>query len=300
MAASIVIPLLKQNDAWLEQCVGSALGQTMECDVVVVTSPGTPESNRGVLAGMQRRCGRLRCVECPAPKGFAGALNLGISVASAERIGFLLSDDWLAPDAVARTLPLTADIVSTAARFYAEDGITELRQLGGARSRAAYAALKDNCARAEFLSHFFLFRRSALEQAGGVDESLGDSPGVDDFDLIWSMLDGGASVAIVEEALYNMRDHEGERLTRRNLDEMLRTFDRILEKHEVKGARRRALVRRHSLWFGRSLSSVQREIGAKEISPALRPLQQLYRNAIPLHTRVAIHRTFFKPPTRGH
>ena len=40
--ASIIVPLLTQRDAWLRQCVLSALRQTVSSEVIVVTSPRTP------------------------------------------------------------------------------------------------------------------------------------------------------------------------------------------------------------------------------------------------------------------
>lgn len=284
------MPLLKQNERWLEQSVRSALGQTVECELLVVTSHETPQSNHAVVQRLAQACYRLRAVECPPPSRFAGALNLGIRLAAADRIGFLLSDDWLEPQAIEQCLRSDADIVSTSKKFYAPDGRMELREIGGLRTAAQYARLKDNSERAEFLSHFFLFRRAALEQAGGVDETLGDSPGVDDFDLIWTLLDRGASVDIVEECLYNMRDHNEERLTKRNVDDMFATFNRILEKHNVSPARRKALLRHHSIWFGRSLWSVYQEISSPATPRLLRPLQKLYRKALPFHARLAIHR----------
>jgi glycosyltransferase involved in cell wall biosynthesis len=58
--ASIVIPLLRQREAWLQRAVESALVQTTPAEVVVITSPDTPASNTGVLEACARRAdGRL-------------------------------------------------------------------------------------------------------------------------------------------------------------------------------------------------------------------------------------------------
>ena len=293
--ASIILPLLKQNDSWLEQSVRSALDQSVESEVLVVTDAATPNSNLDCLRQLGRSSSHLRVVECPPPRRFAGALNLGIQVASADRIGLLLSDDWLAPRAVELCLAHSADIVSTSSTFYDADGITPLPELGHLRKMSTYAKLRGHCARAEFLSHFFLFRRDALERAGGADESLGDSPGIDDFDMIWTLLEQGASVAIVEERLYNMRDHDGERLTTRNVEEMAATLNRILNKHQVSAAERTAILERHLPWLGKPLSVTHREIGGRRLPALLRPFQTFYRGAIPLETRVKIYRRWIAP-----
>ena len=73
-AATIVIPLLRQRDEWLEASVRSALAQTIPCEVVVVTSPMTPPSNLAVLAGLADD--RLVVLAQRRP-GFAAAMNTG-------------------------------------------------------------------------------------------------------------------------------------------------------------------------------------------------------------------------------
>ncbi len=46
--ATIVIPLLKQPDNWLEQCVVSAVTQTVPTAVFVVTAEATSQSNLSI------------------------------------------------------------------------------------------------------------------------------------------------------------------------------------------------------------------------------------------------------------
>lgn len=287
-AASVVIPLLRQIDAWLEQAVRSALQQTAGCEVIVVTSPKTVESNRQVLRRISTEGPGLRVIEQEPQTGFAAAMNLGIRAATATRVGFLLSDDWLDPRAVEQCLRHDADLVSTSFLPYAEDGRQILKEIAATRTEASYLRLRSLSDKANFLGHFLLFRRSTLEATGGLDESLGDSPGVDDFDLIWCLLERGATVAIVPEALYNYRDHEGERLTRRSIEEMNRTFQRILDKHHVTGEERERLIRNHSRWFGRSMWSVYQEYSMPVTRGPLRPLRSVYRSLVPMNIRYAI------------
>jgi hypothetical protein len=237
---------------------------------------------------------------------FAAALNLGIRSTTMARIGFLLTDDWLAPDCVEKCLRHETDIVSTAFTCFAADGATELDVLSRSHSEAAFERLQKPADRANYLTHFLFFRREALDGVGGVDETIGDSPGVDDFDLPWCMLERGASVTIVEERLYNYRDHEGERLTTRGREEMAATFNRILDKHHVTGPEREQLFREHARWFGRSMLSVYKErsmlsvykersmlsvykeLEIPEVPGFLKPVQTLYRSVVPLQARLAI------------
>ena len=136
-------------------------------------------------------------------------------MATAPRVGFLLSDDWLEPDAVEACLDSTADVVSTGRRCFAADGVRELVHLRRTASLTDFLALPTLEQKADYLTHFFLIRREVLLKVGGLDESIGDCAGVDDYDLVWVLLEQQATVDVVERLVYNYRDHDGERLTLR-------------------------------------------------------------------------------------
>lgn len=294
--ASIVVPLLQQIPAWLEKAVESALTQTVPCDVVTVTSPHTPEDNREVLRRLAAVYPQLRIVEREPGMRFAAALNLGFRSAICERAGLLLTDDWLDPRTVECCLRFDADIVSTGRTFFDKDGAV-LNELKRNHSLREFARLRTQPERANYLGHFFLFRRAALFAAGGVDETVGDSPGVDDFHLIWTMLDHGATVALVEQPLYNYRDHAGERLTTRKKEEMVATFARILGKHGITGAEHDKMMREHSRWFGVPILARHREMcgTAVPVPSHLEAVRSLYRRALPQAARIAIHRRLLQP-----
>jgi hypothetical protein len=95
-----------------------------------------------------------------------------------------------------------------------------------------------------------------LLRVGGLDESIGNYPGIDDFDLIWTLLEHGATVGIVEEQLYHYRDHRGERLTLADPVARARNLEKILRKHRVSEQEIPEIVRRHARWFGRPIYEV--------------------------------------------
>ena len=121
-------------------------------------------------------------------------------------------------------------------------------------------------AKASYLEHFFLFNRSKLLEVGGVDESVGLTR-ADDYDLIWTMLEHGASVSIVGKSLYKYRDHEGERLTLRSKDDQVRDLKKILDKHGVPDCEKNRLIEAHSKWYGepiyRVLARLQQQQGTE-------------------------------------
>jgi len=261
--ASILLPLLRQNGAYLERAVRSALDQTVPAEVLVVVSEHTPRSNLDVIERIGRDAPSLRVIQ-QARKGFAAALNAGIAAASTPRIGFLLTDDWLEADAIETCLPFDADIVSAGVTTYAADGVTRLPAISRLVHQEDYERRQTLEARADYLTHFLLLRKDLIERAGGVEEGIGDSPGVDDFDLIWTMLEQGATVGLPGRSVYCYRDHEGERLTLRDPAEMRATFELILDKHRVTGAEREAILAKHVPWFGRPILTAHRELRGDE------------------------------------
>ena len=252
-AATIIIPLKRQQDAWLEQCVLSAVGQSASCETLVVRAADAPPSNLALLERLAEEWGNLRLIGEEQPGSFPAAINLGIRYARAERIGLLLSDDWLDREAVAHCLPIDADIVCTRHTIYYADGVTVLPDASKTLTMRDYLNLPTLEAKARYLEHFFLFRRAALSEAGGLDETIGNFPGIDDYDLIWTLLERGATVAIVEHRLYNYRDHDGERLTLADPAQAARNLEKILRKHGMAESEIPAMVSAASRWFGEPL-----------------------------------------------
>ena len=74
---------------------------------------------------------------------------------------------------------------------------------------------------------------------------------LNDYHLIWSLLEADASVRIVEERLYMKRDHDGARLTIQPVEQCRKNLSRILDVHGVTGRRKRRLLHEHGQWFGR-------------------------------------------------
>jgi glycosyltransferase involved in cell wall biosynthesis len=262
-AATIVIPILDQVDEWLRQCVRSALMQTVRCEVVVVLSPVTRQSNRDLLAALNSEFDNLRVLPCET-MGFPGAINAGFKAASADRIGLLLSDDWLDPRAVEVCSGETADIVSSGNTVFDADGKTVFPSLGHTPRREEFLGCKTLESRARYLQHFFLFRKRKLLEIGGADESLGDFPGIDDFDMIWTLLEHGADVAIVADQLYRYRDHSGARLTLRCGQQAATVLQKILDKHGILEPERTEIIRAHLPWYGRPMHVVFAELRHKE------------------------------------
>ena len=252
-AATIVIPLKRQQDEYLDQSVRSALEQSVTCEVLVVHAADTPASNLAVLEGLARNYQDLRMVLEERPGSFPGAINTGIRQACSDRVGLLLTDDWLEIAAVERCLTVDADMVCTGNTVYYADGRTIVQGACADITMAGFRARPTLEAKARYLQPFFLFRKTALLAVSGLDETIGNYPGIDDYDLIWTLLEHGVTVGIVEQRLYNYRDHEGERLTLADAAQAMRNFEKILRKHGMAEQEIPDLVRRASRWWGQPI-----------------------------------------------
>lgn len=249
--ASIVIPLLRQNDIWLDRCVASAVAQTVAVEVVIIFSSRTPSRNLHTLSKFVQRYPNIRVLTEYRPT-FAAALNTGIECSSTTRVGFLLSDDWLEESAVEDCLHHSSDIVNTGLTAYMDDGKTRIDSISTHPSMEKFERQATLERQARYLEHFFMFKKSTLISVGGVDEHVG-STGCDDYDLIWCLLETGASVSIVQKQLYNYRDHNEERLTLQSKTQQIEDLCRIFDKHGIYGNLRRELIEQHGAWFGKTV-----------------------------------------------
>ena len=154
--ASIVIPLLRQMDQWLEECVRSAVEQSIPTDVVVVRSNLTPSSNLSTLERLQRQYNALSVYCEPIANNYAGAINAGFMRARADRVGLLLSDDWLDQKAIEECIQESADIVSTGNIVYFPDGRIN-KAASKTPSKIRFQSLPTLEAKANYLEHFFYF-----------------------------------------------------------------------------------------------------------------------------------------------
>jgi glycosyltransferase involved in cell wall biosynthesis len=265
--ATIVVPLLRQREIWLARAIDSAIGQTVPVTVLVITSPRTPASNLAILDDRRARHGGRLVVTPRTGTGFANAINTGLERAESDRVGLLLSDDWLDPAAAETCLAIDADVVSTGAERHAADG-TPMPHLCRALDPVAYARRTTCEERAAYLTHFFLFRRSKVLEVGGLDEAIGDAPGIDDYDLIWTLLEQGATVGLTARPLYHFRIHAGERLTMRDHVTQTKTLERIFDQHGFTGAARARRLEEHIRWFGRPEDVVHAELTGGRVKSA--------------------------------
>lgn len=99
---SIIVPVYNMAaDGKLKYCLDSLLHQNLPeqmYEVIAVDDASTDDSYQILKEYEAAYKGRLRAVKSPENRRQGGAKNLGLQYAQGEWIGFIDSDDWIAPD----------------------------------------------------------------------------------------------------------------------------------------------------------------------------------------------------------
>lgn len=100
MKLSIIVPVYNMaTDGKLQYCMDSLLNQTIQdYEIIAVDDCSTDDSFQVLQQYEQTYPGKIRCVRQQVNKKQGGARNTGLELAVGEWIGFIDSDDWIAPD----------------------------------------------------------------------------------------------------------------------------------------------------------------------------------------------------------
>lgn len=118
MKLSIIVPVYNMvADGKLDFCMQSLLNQTIEdYEIIAVDDKSTDSSLEVLKAWKEKFPEKIKVIASPENRRQGGAKNLGLAVAAGMWIGFVDSDDWVAPDMYEKLLNKAdqtgADIVS--------------------------------------------------------------------------------------------------------------------------------------------------------------------------------------------
>lgn len=238
---TILMPVRAYNPEYLEEAIGSILGQTCgDWQLVIIVAPND-------LGTFNATCGELltdpRISVVPNDgRKLAGKFNTGMRHARNRFASAIFADDLWTDCAVEVLLRYInehpdVDLLHSARRFIDDYG----RFISGVYPSSASVTSADFLEEAP-VKHLLCWRVEKALSFGGMDESL-NSIGVDDFDFPWTMADQGARFLQVTECLYLARDHRTYfRLTTHvPRSVQIHELRRIMGKH---GASRRLIRRR--------------------------------------------------------
>ncbi len=218
---SVIVPC-RDDGAFLEEAVTSALAQSETALEVLVVDDGSREAN--TLRLLDRcRWPRTRVLRLP-PSGVSRARNAGIAESRGAYILPLDADDRLEAEFVARTAAVLearpeVGIAETEACFF------------GGRSGAWPRPLfsMPQLLLGNTLSPCSLFRASDFRRTRGYDPGM--ESGWEDFDFWLSLVELGRVAARVPEALFHYRVRPGSRSARMGPADWRRAYARILRNH---------------------------------------------------------------------
>lgn len=177
-AISLLLPVFNRR-AYLAQSIGSVLAQTRHDWELLVWDDGSTDGSADEARRTAANDPRVRVISAPN-QGVARAMAEAHRHVSGRFIGWLDSDDWLAPTALettARVLEQHAD----AGMVYTDHAVVDAAGsvLGvGARCQIPYS---EERLLIDFMTfHFRLFRREVYDRVGGVDTSY---PSTHDYDF---------------------------------------------------------------------------------------------------------------------
>ncbi len=102
MKLSIIVPVYNMAaDGKLEYCMDSLLAQTLApCDYeILAVDDASTDNSLEILRDYEKRYpGRVKVIHYEVNKRQGGAKNEGLKAATGEWIGFIDSDDWVAPE----------------------------------------------------------------------------------------------------------------------------------------------------------------------------------------------------------
>ena len=93
---SVIVPIYKV-ELYLRKCINSILAQTYQNLEVILVDDGSPDQCGIICDEYAKSDSRVRVIH-QENSGVASARNAGLQAAQGDYIGFVDSDDWIAPD----------------------------------------------------------------------------------------------------------------------------------------------------------------------------------------------------------
>jgi filamentous hemagglutinin family protein len=224
--------------AFLDTAIASVLQQTYQDFELLIWDDGSTDGSFELAQAYAQRDRRVRVIKTEN-RGRVAALTAAIAHTTGTYLGWVDSDDWLAPTALEKTIAVL-DADASAGMVYTDyvevDEQGQRLQLVGHRCSLPYS--KERLL-VEFMTfHFRLLRRSLYEQVGGIDRSLDF---VEDYDLCLRLSEV-TQIRRVQEPLYYYRIHAGSASQQLTLEQILRSKAVIQQ-----ALRRRGMAQTHEL-----------------------------------------------------
>jgi glycosyltransferase involved in cell wall biosynthesis len=116
VTVSVIIPVYN-TDEYLPRCLDSVAGQTLEDIEIIAVDDGSTDRSAGVLQRYAREDPRIRVVRHERNEGLHIARISGVLASSGRFLGYVDSDDYVAPDMFERMYRSAVDRASDVVRM---------------------------------------------------------------------------------------------------------------------------------------------------------------------------------------
>jgi glycosyltransferase involved in cell wall biosynthesis len=218
---SLLIPAHNRAD-FVAAAVGSVLRQTYRDFELLVWDDGSSDATADVAERAAVGDSRVCIVRAPHA-GVCASINAATRQLSGEYLGWVDSDDAIAPTCLAETVAFL-DTNSDAGMVYT-DYLTmdDAGRVGGLGSRTKIPYSKDRLLIDFMTFHFRLMRRETFDRAGGVDETI---PGAEDYDLCLRLSEQ-TEIRKLARPLYFYRVHEKSISAERRLWQIMQSKEAV-------------------------------------------------------------------------
>lgn len=226
---SIVVPLFRTPENFLREMIDSVVNQTYEnWELCLANGDPADETVKRVLAEYIAKEPRIRVKDLQENYGISGNSNEAFSMATGEFVGLLDHDDLLDITVCYEAVKRLNEDEQIDALYTDEDKIN----MDGSHYFEPHFKpdfnidlLRGN----NYICHFFLVRRTLLDEVGGFRSAY---DGSQDYDLILRCTEQARQICHIPKALYHWRMHEAS--TAQNPESKMYCFDagkRAIEAH---------------------------------------------------------------------
>jgi glycosyltransferase involved in cell wall biosynthesis len=199
---SLIVTVYNREE-YLAQALQSAIDQSFEDFELIVWDDGSTDRTLAIAQEFAKRDRRVKVLS--GRQGYPRVLGMAHQLAQGEYIGWLDSDDFLAPNALAATAAVLDASPPVGMVYTNYVDVNAAGKVMGLGQRCGIPYSKERLLVDFMVFHFRLFRRSVYQQVGGLDSTKHSSP---DYDFCLKV----SEVAVIEhlaEPLYYYRHHAG-------------------------------------------------------------------------------------------
>lgn len=204
---SIIVPVYKV-EAYLVQCVESIRNQTFENIEIILVDDGSPDNCGDICDEYAKIDKRIRVIH-KENGGLSSARNAGLRIAVGEYIGFVDSDDYIAPDMFEKLYHACVEkdvYLSACNYFYVYGKDVHLEEESGnicvLNSEDFFRKILTEDGRIEMVAWNKLYHKSVFE---GMDEIFPEGKLFEDLGSMYKFVFAVKKIAYIDIGLYFYR-----------------------------------------------------------------------------------------------